>query len=76
MREESANKSDTQQPLTPDDPDGCTAGCTSPAGNAPEQPTSPLVSALLALLNQLPPADRAVLTRVLTTPHTEAKGDG
>src|SRR5436305_9588190 len=47
MREESANKSDTPQPLTPDDPGGCTTDCTSPAEHASVPPPSPPLAGLL-----------------------------
>jgi hypothetical protein len=69
MREDLANKSDTPQPLTPDDPDGCTAGCTDPAPGVPESPPSPL----LALLYQLLVADRARLAAALQTNQPEGR---
>src|SRR5262249_23138229 len=46
------------------------SSCTELAESAPGQPPSGLVAALLALLNQLSPADREALARVLTTRHT------
>jgi hypothetical protein len=55
--------------------DGCTTGCTSRGDPTPEYPPSPLVSALLALAQQLTPADRATLARLLLAGNTGAKGD-
>src|SRR5262245_29508750 len=46
-------------------PVACTTACTSPPVPTPERPPSSLVTALLALAEQLSPADRHTLARLL-----------
>ncbi len=43
--------------------------------DAPPSPPSAIASALLALVNQLSPADRTALARILNTPPREPLGD-
>jgi hypothetical protein len=55
-------------------PAGCTTGCTNSPPAVPEHPPSAVVSALLALMAQLSPADKATLAHLLLTQSTP-KGD-